>query len=194
MTMKQRLNKRGKQQGVVLLSCLIFMLILFALLRFTLGSSRMSELKAGADVDLTKAREVSSIVAKEAELFILQKDHNGNDTPLFTSAQKKSLKEFWGDSSVWSNNPGIYDGFKCRSDECVEVNWTIPCGTATACLSQGNANKGKYIIEVIKGDDPDLRLGGTDANNIIFRVTGVGFSQATGDRAENKWQSVYVLY
>lgn len=65
------MKKRNQQKGVVLLTCLVFLLVLLGMLRFTLNSSKMDEIKTGIDVDLMSAREAAQSALSEIERQIL---------------------------------------------------------------------------------------------------------------------------
>lgn len=64
------MNKR--ENGVVLLSCLVFLLILLGIIRFTMTSSRLEERKAGADFEMLTARQSADTALRAAERFILE--------------------------------------------------------------------------------------------------------------------------
>lgn len=61
-----------KQQGVVLLTCLVFLLILLAMLRFTLTSAKVEEQKAGIDWEIASARESAQSALSYVEYYILR--------------------------------------------------------------------------------------------------------------------------
>lgn len=60
-----------KEKGVVLLTSLVFMLVLLAMLRFTLTSARVEEQKAAIDWDIVSARESAQAALDFAEQYIL---------------------------------------------------------------------------------------------------------------------------
>ena len=62
---------RRKERGVVLLTALVFMLILLAMLRFTLTSARVQEQKAAMDFDIVTARQSAQAALNFAEQYIL---------------------------------------------------------------------------------------------------------------------------
>ncbi|RKV76710.1 MAG: pilus assembly protein [Neisseria sp.] len=71
--MKGLTNKNlKKQQGVVLLTALVFILILLAMLRFTLTSSRVEEQKSAIDSDMVAARESAQLAIKFAEQYVIK--------------------------------------------------------------------------------------------------------------------------
>lgn len=61
-----------KERGVVLLTCLVFLLILLGMLRFTLSSARLEEEKASIDLDIVSAREAAQSALDFAERYILE--------------------------------------------------------------------------------------------------------------------------
>lgn len=61
-----------KQRGVVLLTCLVFLLVLLAMLRFVLVSSKLEEEKAGIDLEIITAREAAQSALNYAEYFIMR--------------------------------------------------------------------------------------------------------------------------
>lgn len=61
-----------KEQGVVLLTTLVFMLILLAMLRFTLTSARVEEQKAAIDLDMVSAREGAQAALDYVEQYVLK--------------------------------------------------------------------------------------------------------------------------
>lgn len=62
----------GREQGVVLLTCLVFLLVLLAMLRYTITSAQVEEQKAGIDLDITSARESAESALKFAEFYIVR--------------------------------------------------------------------------------------------------------------------------
>lgn len=123
-----------KQNGVVLLSCLVFLLLLLILLRFSLSSAKMEEMKVGADYDETNAYAAARMVLKDAEMEIMQVNNLGvskrDSKKSITDNEADVLKlaaEYWKDlslpqtdnpSSATTSSPlptpngqnGIYDG------------------------------------------------------------------------------------
>lgn len=72
--MNRRIHDRmlKKEKGVVLLTSLIFLLVLLAMLRFSLNSARVEEQKAAIDLDMVSARESAQSALDFAEQYILQ--------------------------------------------------------------------------------------------------------------------------
>ena len=66
------LSGKRKEKGVVLLSCLVFLLILLIIVRFAVTSSRLEERKAGADYEMMTARQAAQTAIRQAEKFILE--------------------------------------------------------------------------------------------------------------------------
>lgn len=65
------ITMHNKEKGVVLLTSLVFMLVLLAMLRFTLTSARVEEQKAAIDWDIVSARESAQAALDFAERYIL---------------------------------------------------------------------------------------------------------------------------
>lgn len=59
-----------QEKGVVLLTCLVFLLVLLAMLRFTMTSARVEEQKAGIDLEIVSARESAQAAINFAESYI----------------------------------------------------------------------------------------------------------------------------
>lgn len=159
------MKTRQKQHGVVLLSCLMILLMLLIILRFSLGSARIEEMKAGADYDEMQAKAAASIVLKSAENFIEQIDRDGNSL----QASGKNIKNDEGavlEAAVkyWQNaNPstvtGIYDGDAADSkDNYKKIKGTLACDADVICVRDSkNLLVGKYIIERFKSDGNVLK-------------------------------------
>ncbi|MDO4436186.1 MAG: hypothetical protein Q4B71_07230 [Cardiobacteriaceae bacterium] len=64
--------KKRFDRGVILLTCMVFLLVLLSMLRFTVTSSRLEEQKASIDLDLTLARESSRSVFNYVEYYLLK--------------------------------------------------------------------------------------------------------------------------
>jgi hypothetical protein len=118
-------KKRTKEQGVVLLSCLVFLLILLGIIRFAMTSSRLEDRKAGADFEVLTARQAADTALREAEKFILEQGYkyclqNKNKTPKNGKPKEKSCKEDYNlaelASEVWTsdakNNQGTSSTFE----------------------------------------------------------------------------------
>lgn len=58
------------QRGVVLLTCLVFLLVLLAMLRYTITSARIEEQKVGIDLDLVSAREAAQSALNFVEFYL----------------------------------------------------------------------------------------------------------------------------
>ena len=60
-----------KEKGIVLLSCLVFLLILLGVVRFVMTSSRLEERKAGVDYEMMTARQSAQMAIRYAEKYII---------------------------------------------------------------------------------------------------------------------------
>lgn len=201
-------KKQVNQRGIVLLSCLIFLILLLILMRFTIGSARISELKVGADFDQMNAQEAALLVMRDAELFVQRKSADGKSLETnVIETEEETLKKavnFWeNDANI--NLNGVYDGDTnpCTDEKCSNhVNWNEACGGTSGLICAGDAtnnsnaqNRGKYIIERFKGDGK-LGLSGRDKNTLVLRVTGIGINgnNSVGDNATTVMlQNTYIL-
>lgn len=68
--MKNKLKYSEKEKGIVLLTCLVFLLVLLVMLRYTITSARVEEQKAGIDLDIVSAREAAQSALDFAEFYI----------------------------------------------------------------------------------------------------------------------------
>lgn len=65
-------KQHQRERGVILLTCMVFLLVLLSMLRFTVTSSRIEEQKASIDLDLTLARESARSVFNDVEYYLLK--------------------------------------------------------------------------------------------------------------------------
>ena len=70
--MLQPMRKRKNEQGIVLLTCLVFLMVLLAMLRFALMSAKVEEDKAGIDLDLMTAHEAAQMGLDQAETEVFR--------------------------------------------------------------------------------------------------------------------------
>lgn len=142
--------KKQKQKGIVLLSCLVFLLILTSLVKYTMSSAKMEELKSGADIDEISAKEAALLAIKDAEDFILRRSYgdksenykkyclnNDNDKTTNNGSllncdvttvkmDGKTAADFWlSKKNVWKNMVGVYDGNdpnnRCNDEGCQTI-------------------------------------------------------------------------
>lgn len=201
--MKDR--SRSKERGVVLLSCLIFLLMLLALLRFSLNTAKMEEIKAGADYDQMSAKEAANITMMDAEYDVKRMTVSGTSMidPSITKEEDIIGKaiDYWSDPSKFKGRVGVYNGdttISCKADpkdttplyatkNCVKWEEVKNCssGEDGGAICYGGVTKakvigsgqGKYIIERFMGNGPVLQMGSADERVVILRVTAVGFSK-----------------
>ena len=69
--MKKIVLCRKRELGVVLLSCLVFLLILLGIVRFVMTSSRLEERKAGVDYEMMTARHSAQMAIRQAVKYIM---------------------------------------------------------------------------------------------------------------------------
>lgn len=192
---------RKNQQGVVLLSCLIFLLLLLTILRYTMGSAHMEELKAGADYDQMQADSAAQLIMRDAE-FDIQRRNVTDGSALRENGKVVDPLDYWSNDNVIARH-GVYDG-DANSNSTVPfyqtVDWSdggcndsvangVICfggasgagtnnfgvSTASGQLAVRSNNVGKYIIERFKGNGNVLGFGPNN-KQIILRVTAIGYS------------------
>ena len=69
--MKKIVLCRKRELGVVLLSCLVFLLILLGIVRFVMTSARLEERKAGVDYEMMTARHSAQMAIRQAVKYIM---------------------------------------------------------------------------------------------------------------------------
>lgn len=200
-----------KEKGVVLLTCLVFLIVILTLLRFVLGSASVQEKKVGADYEQLKASQAASVALRAAELYIIDEDHlekkpsdnNGIDYVLSTE-----IVDFWLDDGKVSNLPGVVDAstfdYKGNCDnspvqDCPFFKWTGDCQASAnqpACYE--NDKKIRYLIERIKAEPKNVGVNEKLQTNVIetkmlMRVTAVGLSDDTNNAVNVIKQNTYVL-
>lgn len=213
------LKPKKQEQGIVLLSCLIFLLLLLSMLRFTLTSASMEEMKAGADYDQMRASEAAAIVMRDAEYDIkrMSNPSNGKSVSLEDANEKDAGKQmalaiaYWSDPAKFANRAGVYDGdarqvcpdkpsYACLLD-WGDTDGKPDCSKLVCFGDQSNSTalsneQGAYIIERFKGDGATLGLSNAhDKDVIVLRVTAVGYSIANENAARSKTvlQNTYLL-
>lgn len=213
------LKTKKQEQGIVLLSCLIFLLLLLSLLRFTLTSASMEEMKAGADYDQMRASEAAAIAMRDAEYDIkrMSNPSSGKSVSLEDANETDAGKQmalaiaYWSDPSKFANRSGVYDGdaeqvcgdkpsYTCLLD-WGDTDGKPDCSKLVCFGNQSNSTtlsneQGAYIIERFKGDGATLGLSDAhDKDAIVLRVTAVGYSMADGNAARSKavLQNTYLL-
>lgn len=165
-------QKNQKQKGVVLLTCMVFLLVLLALLRFTMTSARVSEQKVGIDLEIVTARESaqSALSSAEQEILriasqdycqnVLNGEQNQNNTDCVGNAPKYA-GELFGNlammNKVLKSGSGIVtidDLNKCTANQpswtCVDwsSNEAKNALSGTKSITPRRVNgKQEYIIE-----------------------------------------------
>lgn len=168
--MKQK--KNHKQRGIVLLTCMVFLLVLLALLRFTMTSARVGEQKVGIDLEIVTARESAQSALNTAEQEILRiasqdycqnvlnGEQNQNNTDCVENASKYA-GELFGNLQMMNrllrSNSGIVTINELNQCTPNQPSWTCvdwSSNEARNALS-GNKNitprkinaKQEYIVE-----------------------------------------------
>lgn len=181
-----------KEKGIVLLTCLIFLLLLLTLLRFVLGSASMQEKKVGADYAQIQASQAASVAMRAAEGYILSQGGSKRATGYTV--------KYWTD--MGGNSNGVIDankftyGDKCRQVyNCSGINWKECSGGSGQPLCVNNDPMKKFLIERAKMDPKVIGKKGENdivETKILLRVTAVGFSDKSMELSSIK-QNTYVL-
>lgn len=172
------MHQANKQQGVVLISALIFLLLTIIVLQFSLQSAEVQERKAGIDIDLTQARESANLAIETAAKFVIAEGRDKWEPDTF----KEHYKNADGyahilDASDASKLPcGAKPAWQC-------VNWGskfhLTKGSASSItpkavtIAEGagkNLIPPQYIIERLKID-----------KTVVLRVTAVGYGLPSDD-------------
>lgn len=153
------IGRNKKQDGVVLLTCLVFLLILLAMLRFVLGSAKLEEEKAGIDLEIVTAREAAQSALSYAEYFIMRQGQlhcdtancevadmanlifSGDDAQLLT--RDKVYNPVAGDRG-WAAGPinqlvnkGLYTGKYLKDGDSVNSQPLANCQPLWICVNWG---------------------------------------------------------
>lgn len=161
------MNKKAQQQGVVLLSCLVFLLLILMLVRFSLYASRFEQEKVAVDVNDTIAYQFANIALRDAERQIAGVDPNGvfcgnPDAPPTcdkanipkqatvlsqTARQRLALETLRNEAK--SGDPGVVDGTAQKACgaplwQCVAWNSAYYHGERSANQSIQPATYGRY--------------------------------------------------
>lgn len=131
-----------KEKGIVLLSCLVFLLILLGVVRFVMTSSRLEERKAGVDYEMMTARQSAQMAIRYAEKYIIDQGF------------KSCIRS--GSSGTNTTAPGNAET-KCREKNPAEAANDLwkkgdsDLGNALSNLGQANLlNKGIYTYSFVK--------------------------------------------
>lgn len=158
----QRKNKttQKKQQGVVLLTCMVFLLVLLAMLRFTMTSAKVEEQKSGIDLEIMSARESAQSALKSAEEFIMQQGREFCTTALSAGGLGKSESECANDKA---KSAGILFGNVSRLNHWISSKL-------------GGKNKaGIYMIDDIAGCNPSwtcVNWSSNEAKDSASQISG----------------------
>lgn len=204
--------KKSREQGVVLLSCLVLVVLILSLLRFSLSSSMMSEQRAGIDIEISSAKKAATDALVEVQKAIMLCPTGQNCD---TVDQRKTAVSYWyhavdlktGDVKLnpmpvgffyrGRNSASLPSGCK-KLWQC--VNWQVKGKTVKvnntnftpANLMSNGAIRAQYVVEFFKGED----FGLDDARATIYRVTVMGFGRVNkADAAATNYmlQSTYIL-
>lgn len=209
------MNKKcnTKQDGVILISCLIFLILILGLLRISVGSSQITEKKSGIDSDLLNAKEAAETAMRQAAASFLPPLSNfaqcaapNQNSDSCKVARMLEAKRYWSDPANLNLN-GRYDGTTQNGDcgpgttdnrplwQCVdwgnEFHKSYGVGQNLSSVSFG---RGAYIIESF----PAAEMGVTSSlgsNSIMLRVTAVGIGQPSpgGNPTNVMLQADYII-
>ena len=138
------LSGKRKEKGVVLLSCLVFLLILLIIVRFAVTSSRLEERKAGADYEMMTARQAAQTAIRQAEKFILEQGLQscirtaGANIPGITAGGNI-------EAQCKEKNPAELANIFWKAKDANELNTAL-----TAIGQPGIVQKGIYTYSFIK--------------------------------------------
>ncbi|MDO4436212.1 MAG: hypothetical protein Q4B71_07360 [Cardiobacteriaceae bacterium] len=204
--MKALKSPQSKQQGIVLLSCLVLLILILSLLRFMMSTSYLSERRSSVDSEMFTANEQALNALKIAEDALLCINADGTRiTGKCDSNQaetRKGANEFWRSWLVDSSKPlpsELKNSFVRgkdvnRSGDCRHIwkctNWltggskvnTSNTYTPMNVVDPNNPSftHGQFIVEVFPGEALGLDEKSDNKDNIrnvIFRVTAMGFGQ-----------------
>lgn len=155
-------DRNKKQKGVVLLTCLVFLLVLLAMLRFVLGSAKLEEEKAGIDLEIVTAREAAQAALNYAEYFIMRQgqlyceDENcevaetanfifsGDNATLLT---RDKVYNPGSGGTGWKTQPikdlvnkGLYTGKYLKDGDTANPQPQSKCAPIWICIDWGTAS------------------------------------------------------
>lgn len=188
------MSRKNKQQGVVLLSCLVFLLLLLTLLRFNLNSTAMQEMKTGADYDQFTAQETTARVIAAAELQVLS--NFGKLTgDLSAKENAEKMMRFWTEPAA---PDGVIDGdVNPRSTTDWSDNKTVKKVIVKNTKTNEDEVLGEYVVERFMGNGAVLAMGAKEKDTVILRITargyGVGDMTKTQHRSFSTVQNTYIL-
>lgn len=192
--------KARRQHGIVLISCLIFLVLILGLLRISLGSSMITEKKSGIGMDMLSATESAEIALRVAESTFLQDASNysacdGDSTSINCQrARIWGAQDWWSKDSNLSATDGLYDGTAINGAcgpgstnnrplwECVSwgTKFNKSYGVTQNQPSIEVSDNARYIIERFPADSMGI-TSGVGLNSILLRVTAVGFGRGTAN-------------
>lgn len=107
-------GKNKKEQGIVLISCLVFLMIILGLMKLSLSSSQISNTKSGIDGDLNLSRENAQLAIRLAEEKIINVIPMGQISFCATNNASASCQDALG--------------------QAIEAVWILSDGSKTQCL------------------------------------------------------------
>lgn len=187
MVMKKIVLYRKRELGVVLLSCLVFLLILLGIVRFVMTSSRLEERKAGVDYEMMTARHSAQMAIRQAVKYIM-------DQGLQSCIKSNNI------SPNAPTSPGSGANQKCEDKNQAELanilwkNSDGDLGTALDKIGQKQVlNKGIYTYAFIANNYSNCRPFWTcinwTGNAKSVAVTGKQLNDKAG-ASLNKLESI----
>lgn len=210
-------QKNQKQKGVVLLTCMVFLLVLLALLRFTMTSARVSEQKVGIDLEIVTARESAQSALSSAEQEILRiasqdycvtvlelgADECRNDAPKYAGELFGNLAMM---NKVLKSGSGIVtidDLNKCTANQpswtCVDwsSNEAKNALSGTKSITPRRVNgKQEYIIERFLTSELNTnsanatKIEKDKTDTVVLRITALGTGNSPTSNDSNSSRSL----
>ena len=181
--------RRDRQQGMVLVTALIFLVVLTLLTMSSMGGAILEERMAGSLRDWNVAFQAAESGLRDAQREILSGLRISGATGFAqdcsnTSADYKGLCLVQEDGSpIWVDleTNAAATGWVTGDDDITTVKY----GTYTAVPPLAGVGKQpRYVVEVMEVKDGPLNQpkGYVVATKKVYRVTGVGFGARSGSR------------
>ncbi len=178
-------GRRGRQNGAVLVFCLIFLAILTIMGVSGMESTILEERMSGNMQDYNAAFQAAESALKVAEAWL-----TGEDTKPVTSSN--------GSTTVWSvdaMDPDATDGIYWWADSARDDSWWS--ANAEAVTLAGVSARSEYIIEEYRTTsfDRPIGIGGAEVtvSRIFHRITarGIGANSTTAVKLQSMFAKTY---
>lgn len=213
-------SPQKQQKGIVLISCLVFLILILGLLKVSLGSSQITEKQSGIDLDMLSAKESAESVMRSAiDSLIPAPDTatfpscaEGIETRKCRRARLLAAKRNWHNSVL--SDPGDLPASNGRYDGTKQYG---ACGKGSTgnrplwqCVNWGNEfhktygvkqvlnpifiGRNAYIVEGFPPEEYGITTG-DGVDSVLLRITAFGVGHETPDgRATNAMlQAEYLL-